>query len=29
MLVKLWDKKAPTEKKRILDTAETFLNQQG
>jgi deoxyribodipyrimidine photolyase-related protein len=29
MMVKLWDKKAPTEKKRILDTAETFLNQQG
>ena len=29
MMVKLWDKKPPTEKKRIFDDAETFLKQQG
>ena len=29
MMVKLWDKKPPNEKKRIFDAAETFLNQQG
>jgi len=29
MMVKIWDKKPPTEKKRIFDDAETFLRQQG